>query len=76
MIIFYSGGHSGESVNQLSVGSSLGWSQKFGNNFRLLPEVTVLYPLLITSSGPGYSRTHGGHYLVFQVALGFLFGGQ
>jgi hypothetical protein len=53
----------------LLVGSSVGYAFKVGNNFRLMPEVTVMYPTLTNSSFSGASS------VIVQGGVGLLFGG-
>jgi hypothetical protein len=60
-----------------SAGLSVGYALRFGENFRLLPEVAISYPLLgALDISVTDSRVLSGFNSGFaQVKLGFLFGG-
>ncbi len=76
-VVFYSSSNSSDAHNLFSVGSSIGLALRLGKTFRLLPEISVLYPLsgslfgLAGASG----RVAGGAGVLYQGTLGFLFGG-
>jgi hypothetical protein len=76
-----SGGAGGSTtINVLMGGASVGFALKVGDSFRLLPEVSALYPIVgaastsvggTSSGGVGF----GGQALIFQFGLGLVFGG-
>ena len=57
------------SQNLILVGSSIGFALKLGDNFRLLPELSVAYPLGVDTTAVGATG------LAYQANLVFLFGG-
>jgi hypothetical protein len=70
--IYYAGAESsgtGAAVtgNVLFAGSSFGFALKLSNSFRVMPEVSVLYPVA-NSTGAAFNP-------MFQVGVGFIFGG-
>lgn len=64
--VYFSGG---QATNVLFAGSSIGFAIKIGDGFRLLPELSVAYPLTVNTTGTGVSG------LIYQANLAFLFGG-
>ncbi len=59
--------------NILSFGASLGFAVKLADGFRIVPEIAVLYPAILSDTSTGTSTF--GRSLVFQGGIGFLFGG-
>ena len=53
----------------LLVGSSVGYALKLGEGFRIMPEVTVMYPTLVNT---GFS---GASSVIVQGGIGLLIGG-
>ncbi|HEY7724441.1 MAG TPA: hypothetical protein VH880_03855 [Anaeromyxobacteraceae bacterium] len=68
---FASGGSSSGSANVLFTGGSVGLAFKLGETTWILPEATVLYPVL----NPGQSSSLSYDGVVFQAGVGILFGG-
>ena len=58
-------------ANAISIGSSVGLRLRLGNGFRIMPEFSVIVPV-IGSSAAGTSSAGGG--TLFQAGLGFMFG--
>ncbi|MGA9521284.1 MAG: hypothetical protein WBV82_07460 [Myxococcaceae bacterium] len=58
-------------ANGISVGSSVGLRLRLGNGFRIMPEFSVIVPVIGTSAA-GTSAGAGG--MIFQGGLGFMFG--
>jgi len=65
----------GENLNVVLLGGSLGYAWKLGDGFRLLPEVSIAYPVQV-SVGSNSSTTLEPRGAMFQAGLGFLFGGD
>jgi hypothetical protein len=69
--IFFGSGSS-STVNALWGGGSLGFAWKLGERFRIMPEVSVVYPL---STSIGNSSDVAFKGMVLQGGIGLLFGG-
>ncbi len=71
----------GGSGNLLAVGTSVGVSLKLADGFRLLPEISVAYPLVTGISGSANGNSAGStsvatsNGLLTQISLALLFGG-
>jgi hypothetical protein len=65
-------------VDILSVGTTVGYALKLGDEFRLLPEIAILYPLAAFGSAGG--QTGGGltqsSGVTLQIGVGIMFGGK
>ena len=71
----------GGSGNMLALGTSIGISFKLADGFRLLPEISMAYPLL-TAASAGSNGTSAGtsavgtsNGVLTQISLALLFGG-
>jgi hypothetical protein len=74
-----SGGNTSSSGNVLWVGGSVGIALKVGQSFRLVPEISVMYPAAISgttvsATGSSSSGTVSGGAVMVQGGVGFLFG--
>jgi hypothetical protein len=75
-----SGAVSVSSATLFNVGTGVGFSLKVGDNFRILPEVSIVYPVLganDSNNGPSstvdLTKTNGA---IYQAGVAFLFGGK
>jgi hypothetical protein len=66
----------GEDLNVVLLGGSLGYAWKLGEGFRLLPEVSMTYPVHVSQGGTSSSLSLEPKGAMFQASLGFLFGGD
>jgi hypothetical protein len=62
-------------VNNVLVGTSVGFAFKLSDSFRILPEISMLYPAFSTSAS-GTSVNPFGNTFLIQAGLGLLFGGK
>lgn len=62
-----------EPVNLLYLGSSLGLAIRITPGFRIMPEVSFAYPLLLWSGGESEGNRSSAVYI--QLGVGLLFGG-
>jgi hypothetical protein len=74
-----SSGKTSSSGNLLWLGGSVGIALKVGQSFRLVPEISVMYPAAISgtsvsATGSSSSGTVSGGALMVQGGVGFLFG--
>lgn len=68
-------GSSSASVNVLYAGASVGLSLKLSDAFRVMPEVSIGYPIADSvGNGAGPDNEYFG-MMLFQVQLGLMFGG-
>jgi len=80
ILVFSSSGGDSGTADILLAGTTLGYSAKLGDNFRLLPEFGIVFPIVgsarASSGGSSVSSTDliGGG-VIFQIGVGFLFGG-
>lgn len=77
-LVFAGGfGSNGAPGNVLYAGGSVGFAVKIAPNFRMIPEISVGVPFLVTGpSGAGSTVSAlGAGGLIFQAGLGFVFGG-
>lgn len=65
----------GDTINAVWAGGSLGYAFKLGDGFRLLPEVSVAWPIHVTVGSTADTTLEPKGALV-QANLGFLFGGE
>lgn len=66
----------GENLNAVMLGGSLGYAWKLGDGFRLLPEVSLAYPIHVTQGGTSSTLSLEPKGAMIQASLGFLFGGD
>jgi len=67
---------SGENLNVLFLGGSLGYAWKAGDGFRLLPEVSVAWPIHAWEGTTTRFSSLEPRGAMIQASLGFLFGGD
>jgi len=65
----------GDSINAVWLGGSLGLALKLGDGFRLLPEVSMAYPVAV-SVGSSSTTSLEPKGAIIQGSLGFVFGGD
>ena len=65
----------GDTINAVWAGGSLGYAWRLGDGFRLLPEVSVAWPVHVTV-GSTADLTLEPRGALVQANLGFLFGGE
>jgi hypothetical protein len=66
----------GQDLNVVMLGGSLGYAWKIGDGFRLLPEVSMAYPIHVTENGTSSTLSLEPKGAMIQASLGFLFGGD
>jgi len=65
----------GEDLNVVLVGGSLGYAWKLGDGFRLLPEVSVAWPVHVQDNTTSVTSLEPKGAMI-QAGLGFVFGGD
>ena len=59
------------------VGASVGFAIRFTDSFKMIPEVAMLYPALVSAGGTGIpttSQSVGPTAAIYTLGIGFLWG--
>ncbi len=79
ILIVGGGGGEAAGANFLLGGLSVGFAGALGPNFRLMPELTVEYPIVASAGATGAggaTELIGGDAIIWAFNLGFLVGGR